>query len=323
MISILKKYIRKLLPRKFIFLINVIRNRRLKEYFTYKKQYNIDKKYSVSDFPIYLSIAAIVKNEVPYIGEWIEYHLLTGVQKFYIYDNESTDNLKEYLTPYIKDGIVEYINFPGIRQQVAVYNDAVHRYRYSSFWLAFIDIDEFLLPVTGTLTDFLLDFEDVPGIEINQVLYGSGGHKEKPEGLVIECFKDHSNYDIYNNRAIKTIVNPRKVFYIKTAHEAIYFKGEFSYNSNKVKNILPSLNRMACHDKIMINHYNIKSLEEFLSKASRGRAASPGKLTIDNFYERDYNEIKNNNNMEKYVQAVKDNIKLRFSEHSLLENEYR
>jgi hypothetical protein len=316
MISILKKIIRKLLPRKLIFLINVIRNRRIKEYFSYKKQYDINKKYPVSDFPFYLSIVTIVKNEVPYIAEWIEYHLLAGVQKFYIYDNESTDNLKEYLASYIKDGIVEYINFPGIRQQVAVYNDAVQRYRYSSFWLAFIDIDEFILPITGTIPDFLRDFEDIPGIEINQVLYGSGGHKEKPEGLVMECFKDHSNYDIYSNKTIKTIANPRKVFYIKTAHEAVYFNGEYSYNSNKEKNISPSLNRAALHDKIRINHYNIKSLEEFLSKASRGRAASPGKLTIDNFYERDYNEIKNDAIMDKYIEKIKNNIKLRFSNYS-------
>lgn len=62
-----------------------------------------------------LSFVAIVKNEAPYIIEWIEFHKLVGVDKFYIYDNESSDNLKELLQPYIKSGIVVYHSSPGKR----------------------------------------------------------------------------------------------------------------------------------------------------------------------------------------------------------------
>ena len=35
--------------------------------------------------PVYLSIVAISKNEAPYIKEWIEYHKLVGVERFYFY----------------------------------------------------------------------------------------------------------------------------------------------------------------------------------------------------------------------------------------------
>ncbi len=38
------------------------------------------------------AIAAIVKNEGRYLREWIEFHRLVGCTKFYIYDNNSTDN---------------------------------------------------------------------------------------------------------------------------------------------------------------------------------------------------------------------------------------
>jgi hypothetical protein len=47
----------------------------------------IKKKY-----PFYLAMCAIAKNEGRYLQEWIEYHKLLGVEMFYIYDNESTDN---------------------------------------------------------------------------------------------------------------------------------------------------------------------------------------------------------------------------------------
>ncbi|MBR2734192.1 MAG: glycosyltransferase family 2 protein, partial [Selenomonadaceae bacterium] len=38
-----------------------------------------------------LAIAAILKNEGHYIKEWLDYHLLAGVDHFYLYDNDSTD----------------------------------------------------------------------------------------------------------------------------------------------------------------------------------------------------------------------------------------
>lgn len=60
-----------------------------------------------------LSFVAIVKNEGPYIKEWIEYHKMVGVDRFYIYDNESTDNLEGILSDYIKSGEVVYKYYPG------------------------------------------------------------------------------------------------------------------------------------------------------------------------------------------------------------------
>jgi len=51
-----------------------------------------------------ISIVAMVKNESEYIKEWLEYHMLVGVDKFVIYDNNSDDNLKEILQPYINSG---------------------------------------------------------------------------------------------------------------------------------------------------------------------------------------------------------------------------
>ena len=66
----------------------------------------------------YLAVCAIAKNEGPYFKEWLEWHRKQGVEKFYIYDNESTDCTKEVLQPYIESGLVEYTYFPGYRKQL-------------------------------------------------------------------------------------------------------------------------------------------------------------------------------------------------------------
>ncbi len=91
-----------------------------------------------------LAIVTIMKNEAPYVKEWLDYHILVGVHKFYIYDNDSTDNLKEVLAPYIKSGIVEYTFFTGAEQQLPAYNDCFEKHKDDVEWLAVIDADEFI-----------------------------------------------------------------------------------------------------------------------------------------------------------------------------------
>ena len=94
-----------------------------------------------------LGIAVIIKNEGPYIEEWVRYHLLVGAGIIYIYDNESTDNTRQILEPYINSGKVVYKYFPGIAMQLPAYNDALRRYKNSCKYIAFIDADEFLFPL--------------------------------------------------------------------------------------------------------------------------------------------------------------------------------
>ena len=96
----------------------------------------------------FLSAVLMVKNAACYMDEWINYHKLVGVDHFYIYDNESTDNLKEVLKPYIKSGLVTYTYWKGKGQQRVIYTDALLKYMDNSKWMTFIDDDEFIVPVS-------------------------------------------------------------------------------------------------------------------------------------------------------------------------------
>lgn len=44
-----------------------------------------------------LSIGAILKNEYPFIVEWIAYHMALGINDIYIADNISSDGSSELL----------------------------------------------------------------------------------------------------------------------------------------------------------------------------------------------------------------------------------
>ncbi len=106
----------------------------------------IDKNLFLYD----LAIVAIFKDEARYLKEWLDYHLLAGVEHFYLYNNDSTDNYREVLAPYVEKNLVTLIDFPGKVMQVPAYNDAVEKFRFESRYMAFIDLDEFVYPKTLT-----------------------------------------------------------------------------------------------------------------------------------------------------------------------------
>lgn len=240
----------------------------------------------------YLSICAIAKNEGPYFPEWIEWHLSHGVEKFYIYDNESTDGTREILEPYVRQGIVEYIAWPGYRMQLAAYDDCLARHRYSSRWIAFIDLDEFIVPVKdSTITGFLRRFEQFAAVEVNWLCYGSGGQKQRREGTMMERFRFHSCSDHPLNRFVKSIVNPRRVFNMIGCHEAARISGSAA-DSHGQPITRHFKERVAQHDVIRINHYAVRSYEEFLEKRLRGRASGRQRSVAESYFQKyDLNDI--------------------------------
>ncbi len=237
----------------------------------------------------YLAICAIAKDEGSYFGEWIEWHRGMGVEKFYIYDNESTDNTREILAPYIESGVVDYILWPGRKQQKAVYADCLERRRVEARWIAFIDLDEFIVPVADrTIPEFLKRFEEFPAVEINWLVYGSGGAETREEGGVMERFRHHSTPGHPLNRHVKSIVNPRRAICMD-AHTAVTLFGHpVDPLGRPVRKFYHD--REPQPDVIRVNHYAVKSREEFLSKNARGRLTTAAQYKEDYFRRYDLND---------------------------------
>ncbi|MGL6467455.1 glycosyltransferase family 2 protein [Aeromonas hydrophila] len=64
-----------------------------------------------------LFIAAIVKNELDALLEWIAYHRVLGVSGFIIADNGSNDGTRELLGGLAKLGVVTVLDFPTVGTQ--------------------------------------------------------------------------------------------------------------------------------------------------------------------------------------------------------------
>ena len=249
------------------------------------------KQKKETPYKHYLTICAIAKNEGAYFKEWIDWHRDLGVEKFYIYDNDSTDDTKVVLKPYIESGIVEYHFISGTKKQLPAYDDCLAKYRLEARWIAVIDLDEFIVPIKDkSIPDFLKRFEDFSVVEINCLIYGSGGAKEKGSGGVMERFKWHSAPEHRLNRGVKSIIDPRRVFNLIGCHEAARISGKAADSHGQVikKNWV---NRVPIQDVIRINHYAVKSYEEFLQKRARGRARINKIRGLDFFEKYDLNDI--------------------------------
>lgn len=245
-----------------------------------------------SEPPHYLAVCAIAKDEGPYFREWIEWHMKNGVEKFYIYDNGSSDATRDILKPYIDSGVVDYRLFPGHRMQIAAYDDCMTRHRLDARWIAFIDLDEFIVPVKDPdIPSFLRRMEGFSAVEINWLVYGSGGAAKKEPGGVMERFRRHSLPSHILNRHVKSIVDPRRVVTMTGCHEAALLEGKAadSHGNTICRNFRE---REPQQDVIRINHYAIKSYEEFREKQLRGRASGKKRSVSDSYFNQyDLNDL--------------------------------
>ncbi len=239
----------------------------------------------------YLAVCAIAKNEGPYFKEWIEWHRSQGVEKFYIYDNESTDCTKEVLAPYIESGLVEYCYWPGQKQQLATYDDCFEKHRLEARWIAVIDLDEYIVPIKDrNICEFLRRMEKFAVVEINWLVYGSGGAKKHEPGGVMERFRRHSLPEHKLNTHVKSIADPRRVCTMTGCHEAARISGKAA-DSHGVPLKKGFRDRIPQQDVIRINHYAVKSYEEFLAKRSRGRARVTTMRDMSYFEQYDLNDL--------------------------------
>ncbi|MCR5785743.1 MAG: glycosyltransferase family 92 protein [Eubacterium sp.] len=254
--------------------------------------------------PCRLSVVAIMRNEGEYVKEWIEYHKMMGVEHFYIYDNESTDNFTEVIKPYIDEGSLTYTFYPGDLQQLNAYNDAIKNYRHVTDYMAFIDGDEFIVPgekgkkIYEIMDEIIEGYKSSPyrkatnigGVGINWRMYGTSHLKEKPKGLVTENYLYRAPDGYGESVHIKTICNPRAVSgFFFNPHIPGYYDNydEISPNGSLLGNSPFFCD--AHFDKLYINHYYTKSEGEYIAKLKRGWPCFEHEQFTD---EHMYNELK-------------------------------
>lgn len=239
------------------------------------------------------------KNEAPWLKEWIEYHRLLGVERFYLYNNDSDDNYREVLDPYIEQNIVELIEWDSktapwhkvtrkrhVGFQITAFNDCIKRALGKADWVAIIDSDEFIVPLPGvhalhTFLDRALQ-TNIGTFTFLWKLYGTSGVWNIPEGtLMTEALfmRKEDGGDYHPNTLGKCLHCPEAVefCYLHSARLKDGFRKQFIWD-------------------VRINHYVLRGLQETLQKRCAIKIYDEQNLTPEaleclNIMDENYNQI--------------------------------
>ena len=262
---------KKSLKRYISFIINRFTNLIYKQKMNlFHPRKNIQKKYNVS-------ICAIFKNEGKYLREWIEFHKIIGVDHFYLYNNNSNDGYEKVLKPYIEKNEVTLINWTKNQAQMEAYNDCIINYKEETKWIGFIDIDEFVNPISkDNIYEFLKPFEKNRGsVLIYWKIFGTSGLMNRENGLVCKdftiCWPKHDSVGkcFYNTKYDFNINKGKKQFIhhdLWTSFHGLSIPPVNSFN----KVVRDSWHCAKKEFDVQINHYFTKSYSEYLEKKSKG-----------------------------------------------------
>lgn len=235
----------------------------------------------------YLSICCIVKDENDYLAEWLDYHRKIGAVHFYIYDNGSKKPVQEAINTLGYADFVTVTSLPGQNMHVKAYQHCLDNFGYQSKWIAFIDMDEFIVPKneSANLPRLLEKYEEYGGLGVSWLIFGSNNHIHKPAGRQLENFTRRSEVSFAPNRHIKSIVQPRHVQSAFKSH-CFKFKPGFScVNEHFVP--IEGASADVSVDSIQLNHYYCRSLEEYRQKVERGISDTKRKRKMEEFHAHD------------------------------------
>ena len=210
------------------------------------------------------------KDSAQYLDEWLRFHRVQGFGRFYLYDNESSDDWERVVAPWIEKGLVVTKKFPGRGVQGAIYDDCLGVARGEADWLAFLDDDEFLFPVgEESLEGVLGRFADTAGIAVNWMLYGSSGYDAYQAGWVTGRFVNrHPGVDPH----VKCIVRPERIVRSRIIGHAFETASPFSIVDEKGVPTSEPFSASPTANVLRINHYLVKSWEEWRVRRMRPQA---------------------------------------------------
>lgn len=230
-----------------------------------------------------LSVIGIFQNEAIYLKEWIDFHKKLGVDHFLLFNHLSNDSFQEVLSPYIKEGVVELIDwpYPSIkgdeadwnRIQTNAYTLAINSLKGISRFVMVIDTDEFLYPMEkNSLKEFLKSFPAASGILVNWQVFGTGGVSFQNDGeKLTEKLHLKAPQNDPMNTFCKSIFRPDRVSSCKDPHNMTYYPWTFPVDPNhnifawKFHKFHPPV-----IDKVRINHYWSRD-ETFFQKRKLAR----------------------------------------------------
>jgi glycosyltransferase involved in cell wall biosynthesis len=266
-----------------------------------------------------VAICVVVRNEEKILYEWIAFHLALGFDTIFVIDDHSTDLTSEIARKAAVTHDVRLLQWleHGKGKQGIAYTRVIERFRNEFDWIAFVDVDEFLVPTKAyTIQELLIGRPPQVALAIPWLMFGSSGHEQKPSGMVLEDYSHRAPFSFAPNFHIKSIVQPYTVLKGINPH---YFEitgnyiledsttVEWAKNPSTKEPIFGLLSKEPPYSQWRLHHYFTRSKSHWVDRLARGQLGAITR-TMEDFDRYDRNEIPDLT-ASRFLPKIRENIR--------------
>ena len=273
------------------------------------------------------AIVTTMKNEGPFILEWIAYHRAIGVDDFLIYTNDCTDGTDAMLDLLQERGLVQHRDNPyravGLKPQHAALQAAEDEpLMQTCAWGICMDVDEFINIKLGdgTLAGLYAAMGDANMISLTWRLFGNGD---------THIYQDLFLLDQFTRCAPEVIRKPHQAWGFKTLFRNIDIYKKLGVHRPKglrpdlwdqvnwlngsgkpqpkemFRNGWRSTLNTYGYDWACLNHYAVRSAESFLVKRDRGRVNHVDRDQGLNYWFRMNHNVASDTSIHRMIPALR------------------
>ena len=284
----------------------------------------------------------VMKNEGPFILEWVAWQRLMGVDRILVFSNDCDDGTDTLLDELDRLGILHHLPNPLVAtakdspQRRAPHLSGISYARHLRLWreagyVFLSDVDEFpLLRGGDTSLKALLKRLDWPDVlTMAETMFGSGDVLAFEDKPVTGQFTRSTSMEPgkwRSRRGFKSVtkVHPRLAIRNHRPLARPHVASDLRWLDGSGKDFPLDLrskhakgtDARGMFDLVTLNHYTLRSLESFLVKHARGDAVAEGR--IDKTYFRRRNQVVVENRemlehmprLEEEIAALRQNPKL-------------
>lgn len=231
-------------------------------------------------------IITAMKNEGPYILEWVAYHRLLGFDHFLVYTNDCSDGTDAILDRMSELGILTHERNRVLRrgpQKSALKYAFTHPATARADWILVSDVDEFLnIKVgAGRLDDLLAAVPGADVIPVTWRLFSNDGRVAFSENPVIADYTDAElpvERGGQERRFVKSLFRPHPEIERFGTHGPVHpdeALARICWRMPDGRPVDPATRtrprRHFAYEVAQINHYATRSVDSYLVKKDRGR----------------------------------------------------
>ena len=264
-----------------------------------------------------VTAVSMMKDEGPFVLEWIAHHLAVGFSRIVVYTNDCSDGTDDMLIRLEELGLAHHrrnVIPEGLRPQPSALNYAQEEPLVGgSDWVLVFDADEFLCIRYGDGTlDPLLDAAEAQGangIVITWRIFGSGGVHHWSRDPVTEQYLMAAPPDWNKGWGVKTLFkfdpDHWKLGIPRPKMKSKWIKTEFpdsvkwlNGSGREMEDYFKfrgwrSITRTVGYDWVQLNHYAVKSVDSYAIRKMRGNVNNKkDKYNSDYWSLQDRNEVR-------------------------------